>query len=342
MNGSSHESSRPRRGHRSPRRRRRNPTRTSIEARDEDNDEANTGTPNSDPNWEMDYEQILMTGRAYKSPLVKTFRDSKGNPLWTKSIMICIREMSDKGRAKINNVKVNLYVGSANTNSLEYVENRNADKAVKFLLDNHTDYISGFKSYIGNSWGSVGNLQLAISKMPDAIDGVCEVTGCWTRYNPDNTIDVIKNPWWPGGLSSNIINLTNRDVRSYISYSDSIVRTTGVSLSGYKPDGTPLATITVPPNATGTNVIEINDVTVSDESQQTALAWNLYYKEKSNRKLDLTLKGVGTGIFVGQRIFMTINDVSYGSFIVESVNTNWSNSENRKSWETRLSLKKYF
>lgn len=324
--------------------------------------------------WEADYEgaKVIYNNGTTEDNAAYSFSvptiQSNGNPYWIHSIMVLIPSMWDYGRAKINSINCHLATMTAGTSSFETVEERRTTKVIKHLLENYCD-VDTEKLLIeccGEINADSGKMQLAIAPIPEVFSNICKNSGLWIKYNVDGKIMLYPNKWWPKGrtytvypnsdwsttsLSDNDIYVKVSDpydfsfdgesIRSVLNITDKKSKVTGITLSATKPDGSPINTVTYPPSASGTSVIDVTDV-VCSEAIVHDLARALLVKEQNQSTIDLSVKGVGSGFSPGQVYNVSISGSDFGRYLCERTRTSWSqDGNNEKQWETSLNMIKF-
>lgn len=329
---------------------------------------ANPRTPD-DVSWESDYHNPFFTFLNDTGETVLRFAFILvGDVHWTRTVLVVIDEMSDGGRAKINEIELildNLALGDSGVADLG---DTTAGNLIDYLLTNYTDVSAMYTDKTPATWGDVGNLALAIETMPKVLADIARVHGCIIDYRPNGEIHLITNPWWPGGREDSIwlFNFNEDSLRDQWTVSDAPYEITGVALSATGTDGTPLARVVVPPNATGSTVREVTDYTVKS-TNVLDLAWSLYWQMRNTQRAEMTVKGIGEWCEPPQRYLFTWHgalvdevldaggefalsaggtsallfsddDDNAGQWLCESVTYTWGHNR----WECRLGTRKYY
>jgi len=265
---------------------------------------------------------------------------------WVRSLLIFVDQMSDGGRAKLNELRVQISALDVNASELADIDDARTIDVVKFLIAHHSWYASDTVVTDGTpaDWGTVGSLATGVAPLPGVIADLCRGTGCVAAWTRDGKLRVNANPWWPGGATSGAeVVLAESYLREQVRVSDGPRPATGVALTAQDGAGNTLERYVVPPGASGSGVVELANVTVADANRVGALAWNEYFRAVNTERADgLTIKGIGEWCAPGQRVVLNWDDTNYGQWIVERVTQAWRMGERARDWRTSLDCRKFF
>jgi hypothetical protein len=272
---------------------------------------------------------------------------------WIKTFLIIIDEMSDGGRAKVNEIEVTADQASINVSGLADITAKSGDLAAYLVGESSwlttADVTDNTDRTLADSsteeWGFLGSVQTAIRSLPAVLDDIARQTGCLCRYRLDGGINWARNPWWIGGLGNDgepYVTWVPSYVRGDIRFRKRSATSGGVRVDAMLADGTPLQSMVYPPNASGTTLLQRSGYTVSHEGQLWDLSHAVYHDEVVPHTVSLTVKGVGEWCRAGQWHNIDWDGDEDQTYVVDSVTWAWGTTgDGFKTWRCGLELTRY-
>lgn len=310
------------------------------------------GRTPEDTGWESDYNGLVVTldngttADNALSTLTRRLGPTMGDGIWLRTLLLLIDEMWDGGRAKINEITVEIDQADVNASGVGDIAPATTAAVVQYLIAQHTWLADGalVSDETPTGWGAVGGLATGVAPVPQVLADLARGTGCVIVWTRDGKLCVQADPWWPGGAVDPAEGLLDEgEIRGEVRLMDGPPGVNGVAVSALDAQGNVLQRVVVPPGASGSGVQEHTGLVVADAGYSVPLAWNLYWQAASNREMPgLTLKGIGEWCQPGQRVLVNWNDIAYGQWIIERVTQSWRNNAGQRDWRTTLDLRKFF
>lgn len=219
-----------------------------------------------------------------------------------RHILICIDEMSDKGRAKLNELQVIIDSGIEDDVVLGSIT---SGTLIHSLLASVPSSICTVKEVITEAINPIGMHATAIAPYTDVIDAICSSTGQFVFYGYTGEVEIFQNPWWPTSVL-----IGPRHVLGDAARRGSVAASMGrseylaVALNVSSPDRT-RSWREVYPRRTDTvsyMTKEVNGIVLDNEILAKQLAEMFYYIERNNVTLEFEVKGIARWLTPGQWI----------------------------------------
>jgi hypothetical protein len=294
--------------------------------------------------WEQDYEAgWTINNSANTSSVELNFMDQRF--IYMRRILIVIDAMSDGGRAKINEVNAWLFPtlvgGLGGLNGL-----RSGEMAHYLLVTIYGLAEAKFGDFTNNSQPTIVSYSTAITSIYKVLNDLARATGCLVYYGLDGEITWLPDPWWPIGLSGDMLPshiFTADEIRGDISTSDEMSPIDGVAVSGTTPDGTQSWRATFGNTTAGFQIKEYADY-IAYESFGHYIAESLLFQETHNYTISFTIKGLAEWLEPAQVVSVAWDLRGDGTndnynWIVQAVTRNWNKAEH--TWSTQVDAKLY-
>ncbi len=303
---------------------------------------SNCRTPNiadlEDVAWETDYIGAVLniSNDSGQSEISLPWRE-RPTP-WVRTVLIIIDEMSDGGRAKINEITLDLDAISLADSNVADLAGATAGDVAGYLISScswltATQWTNNTASL--TNWGTIGKLALAISPLPTVLSDLAEKHGCLVFYTTSGRVRFEPDPWWPGARPnlSVLYTFDPASVRDEMTFSAARPAVTGLALSAVSTDGTSLARVVVPPGAIGSGVREVSGYTVANQGAATLLAWNLFWKAQNKQTVTLRVAGIGEWCRCGQRYRLALASALSNLVDVGGTDTISAGGEDSITWD---------
>jgi len=313
--------------------------------------------------WENNYftsDQSGWSGRL-GYPLMHSatwyLESSSSPPRRARHILIIIDKMSDRGRAKINNVEAILSQSALNQSGIGDLDDTRAGELARYILVNYRGLRENDIS-VNTPGGQISSFAIAIASYTVVLDDLAKSTGALVRYglcqSPIDDVTVAinwePNPWWPdtNDFHEPLYTFTTASIRGKVETSDRQVDFDSVAVNATDPDRTQIWRQVYPPTSSGDIVRELSDYVVTDETTAWMLAQMAFKRESSTQTATMRVKGVGEWCMAGQWIALTWDLDGDGTtettnWVIERATRVWDwPVGSDKNWETRLELRRYW
>lgn len=277
-----------------------------------------------DADWEQLWDTHWFTVHDNTEPVVSfTMLGANDQGFrWVRRILVIIQEMSDGGRAKLNEVQVKLAQTDVNDSGDGDISGARSAGLAEYLLETGyglTDGVFDDETAI-TAHGTIGSHATAIAPYTQVLEDLARVTGCVARYTRAGGLTWRMDPWWPTGAGTLHLAPTGRlgseHVRGVVNFKHQKPSIVGVVVRARSVDGENQYKTVWPPGAEALGPVrEFTDYVVGNETDARYLAEALWYKEGlhyrntgSAQEASLTIKGVGEWCGVDQWIELTSDD----------------------------------
>lgn len=328
-------------------------------------------------NYHLDYDGPRLAVRAAVNSVTDGIRDQGFSlgytdgftgafmPRWVHHMLLVIDDMSDAGRAKVNDVK--LYV---NQTQIDYSGLGNIDTLTAGALAN---YIFGLAQTTASFTQSalanrlIGEHATAIAPYPQVLDDLARITGCCIDWGLDGNATWANDMWWHSGFptaqQTPYAWLDARYLRDTVQYSGQKPNETYVRIHARTPDGKrqyqatyPLSGVTAAQQG-----IEYSDLICTTVTDVNLLAETLYCKaglhyETGPQEASFTVKGVGEWLRPDMWVIIMCNNdtgetglstLGGGvwdavSWLLEEVTWEWGSNGPFRTWRATARGRRYW
>lgn len=156
--------------------------------------------------WEADWDSNYLSWYSYynsgDTPIISFYLGGTYGYRWTRRIMVYIQDMSDGGRAKVNEVRMLLSQLAIDNSGVADLANATSATLAEHLLITEYGLAAGsFSDTTPAGHGLLGTHATAIMPYPAVLDDLARVTGCVVQYREDGKVIWLPDPWWPSGAS---------------------------------------------------------------------------------------------------------------------------------------------
>ena len=306
---------------------------------------------------------------------------------WVRTALLVIHDMYPESddtaaRAKVNEIRAFMSEASINDSGLGDLASPRVYELIEYILINYSDDWITTDDVIDElydnlppaGYGTLGPVQTAVTRVSEQIEDVARIHGCVVNYGRTGGIRIMRNPWWPDGLTDMTADhvFSADDYRGRWSVVEEEPTITGVAVSGKQSNGSTIERIVYAPgvSVTDTGIREYTDLIMPNPWYAKYLARSLYYRDTEARTMTIDVKGIGEWCEPLQRYHITAlrggqyledadglpiddsdgsehllwgdPDVNEGYWICEQVTRTWNReASGKKAWQTTLGLRHF-
>lgn len=285
---------------------------------------------------------------------------------WVRRVLIYIEEMSDGGRAKINDVRLLLAQAELDGSGQGDLDGATSAGLARHLLTSYGLADEVFVDSTPAGHGALGNHATAIAPYPAVLEDLARVTGCCVCYRLDGKIEWTADPWHPTGTADALLTpyatLDDSYARGSVRCSDSLPAESAVVVRSRTPDGESQFESQYPVNAAEAALKrELDGYVCADSFSAWALAESLYCRnglflaeaDAGPGQIGITLTGVGEwlrpDVWVQLILAPETQQVAHlgtwgaelHGYLIERVTHAWGKSERGRSWTATADCRRF-
>ena len=289
--------------------------------------------------WESDYytyhHETLENAQTLR--LSDELGDANTPFLWVRSLMYLIYGMTDSGRAKVNEIEVDLAQVALDLTGTPGLDGSESWLLAQYLYSTWAGLAStDFINQAGTGGHQMGQQALAITPVANVLADLARATGALCRYRTGGGLAWGADPWWPKNDSAPelLIIFTAATVRQALIMQDDPPAVDFVILNALSLDGEPHTIRYVYPQPWNTSeppvwamVTEVNDRVLACDADAPIVAQREAERLITGaRTCRLTVKGPGEWCIPAQRVRLTWDFDNDGSaettaWVIASVTT---------------------
>lgn len=322
-----------------------------------------------DEDWELDYDgSVLAQKRANVETYDRVFvlQNPEGGPRWVRYLLVVFDEMSDAGRAKLNEARLWLAQTQIDNSGMGDIDSIQAYSLARYIfsLAGSTTYLSQGTSLDFGPW--IGEHATAVAPYPAVLDDLARITGCVMDWDLAGVPVWWPDQWWPIYLAETQwpvrAALDATYLRGEVQYAGRQPNETGVRIHARTPDGLQQYIAEFPANLTAAaQIIEYDDLVAVSANAAGELAQALYYKAGLHysvgpQEATFTLKGPGEWLRPEQWLTLACYNLSGQtvvaeglgdeyqtvSWLTESITWTWGRAEAFRTWAATATCRRYW
>jgi hypothetical protein len=304
--------------------------------------------------WSANANGLLDYGRALTGP--------DGGPRWVQHVLVVFDQMTNVGRARLNECNLYLAQTQINNSGLGDIDTLSSAVLAEYLLGLAGASINFTYGVIVAQNHLIGEHATAIMPYPRVLDDLARITGCIMNWGRAGAASWNHDMWWPVGIENTQLTplalLDATCLQGTVQYSGRKPDEVGVRIHARTPDGLRQYTATFPNTVSATDqLIELDDLVVVSQNVVSALAQTMYYKNGLNyllgaQEIIFSTKGAGlwlrpemyvqipnvadTGAVIDQSVYDQVPGQTHTttSWLIESVDWEWGLGENNvRTWK---------
>lgn len=306
--------------------------------------------------WQQDYYAAgkrAVQGNTQKLRLSDSLSDGENGYLWVRSLLYLIDRMTDGGRAKINEVEVDIAETALDLPGTAALDGQNSAALARYLTVDWTGVAAG--DFVDASFEGahlMGEHALAITPVDRVLDDLAGGTGCLVDFAPTGGVVWREDAWWPknGAAPETVWAFDGDAYRGDVETQQVPAQVDYLILNALSLEGGAHTLRVVYPTPLGTSeppvwamVREVNDRIVALDSDAGLVAQiELEKLTLSNRGARLTVKGPGEWARPGLRVGLYFDyagaGAQYRTWLIQAVNTTLGESNGQRTYQTDLEL----
>jgi hypothetical protein len=305
--------------------------------------------------WANDYYTVFhsVQGNSQFLTLANICNDGVNGYLWVRSLLYLIDRMTDGGRAKVNEVEVDLAQTTLDLTSAVNLDGRNSAALGRYLVCDWAGVGAGdFIDLSADGAHLMGQHALAITPVDRVLDDLARGTGCLVDYARTGGVIWREDPYWPKNSVAPAVewSFDGQSYRDNIEVNQVPAQVDFVILNALSLEGDPHSLRVVYPTPPSTTeppvwamVREVNDRIVALDSHGLLVAQMEFERlVLNNRNARLTIKGPGEWARPGLRVGLYFNHagsgLQYRTWLIQAVNTVTGESNGQRAYQTDLEL----
>ena len=272
----------------------------------------------SESGWASDYythhHETLENAQTLR--LSDELGDANTPFLWVRSLMYLIYGMTDSGRAKVNEIEVDLAQMALDLTGAPGLDSSESWVLAQYLFSTWAGLAAtDFVNQAGVGGHQMGQHALAITPVANVLADLARATGALCRYRTGGGLAWGADPWWPKNDSAPelLTTLTASTVRGALTYQNDPPALDYVILNALSLDGAPHTMRYVYPQPWGTTeppiwamVTEVSDRVLACDADAPMVAQREAERLITGAKTcRVTLTGPGEWCVPGQRVRLT-------------------------------------